>query len=276
MGRRTRCPEKNPVMFTDCRQLPYTPCISRETIPAGPAPPNSEKKRKPPSGDTLRTKAYAPSKGNAPRQSCGNFPAGTTLTAAQRADRETSRQPSEPGRGGDPRYAGAPQQARISPAKREDARRLAPAASGELGTRDTTEPPSTTRTRGSTGVVGGVEGHAPLTPCPSPGGDHTQMPGSSRKPAAKKENPVRRHPPHQGIRSIQGECSPPIMRELSCRDDAHRRSTRRPGDIPPAQRAGARRRSPLRGSAAAGAHIAREAGRCAPTCPCGERRTGYT
>ena len=36
---------------------------------------------------------------------------------------------------------------------------------------------------------------------------------------------------------------------------------------PPAQRAGARRRSPRSGSAAAGAHIARNAGRCAPICP---------
>ena len=36
---------------------------------------------------------------------------------------------------------------------------------------------------------------------------------------------------------------------------------------PPTQRAGARRRSPQRGSAAAGAHITREAGRCAPICP---------
>ena len=43
---------------------------------------------------------------------------------AQRESRKKSHQPSEPGRGGDPRAAGAPQQARISPAKREDARRL--------------------------------------------------------------------------------------------------------------------------------------------------------
>ena len=46
---------------------------------------------------------------------------------------------------------------------------------------------------------------------------------------------------------------------------------RRSGDgrkkSPQHQRAGARRRSPQRGSAAAGAHITREAGRCAPICP---------
>ena len=58
------------------------------------------------------------------------------LPAAQRESRKKSHQPSEPGRGGDPRNAGAPQQARISPAKREDARRLAPC--GERRTRYTT------------------------------------------------------------------------------------------------------------------------------------------
>ena len=127
------------------------------------------------------------------------------------------------------------------------------------------------------GGVRGRRGARPSHPLPLAGRrpypDAGQQPQASGK---KKKAPVRRHPPHQGIRSIQGECSPPIMRELSCRDDAHRRSTRRPGDIPPAQRAGARRRSPQCGSAAAGTHITREAGRCAPTCPCGERRTGYT
>ena len=58
--------------------------------------------------------------------------------------------------------------------------------------------------------------------------------------------------------------------------NAPHRSTRRPEKFPATQRAGARRRSPQRGSAAAGAHIAREAGRCAPIAPCGERRTRYT
>ena len=40
-----------------------------------------------------------------------------------------------------------------------------------------------------------------------------------------------------------------------------------PRKDPSPQRAGARRRSPQRGSAAAGAHITREAGRCAPIGP---------
>ena len=87
---------------------------------------------------------------------------------------------------------------------------------------------------------------------------------SSRNPADEKENPSRQvKNVHAGENHHAGNETP-------------RRSTRRPGDTPPPQRAGARRRSPQRGSAAAGAHIAREAGRCAPTAPCGERRTRYT
>ena len=74
---------------------------------------------------------------------------------------------------------------------------LPPAASGGQGTRHATATPAATRTRGSTGVVGGVEGHAPLTPCPSPGGDHAQMPGSSRKPAAEKRKKEENRPPRQ-------------------------------------------------------------------------------
>ena len=58
------------------------------------------------------------------------------LPAGRSTNHEKPRHPSEPGRGGDPRNAGAPQQARISPAKREDARRLAPC--GERRTRHTT------------------------------------------------------------------------------------------------------------------------------------------
>ena len=87
---------------------------------------------------------------------------------AQRENRKKSHQPSEPGRGGDPRIAGAPQQARISPAKREDARRLAPC--GERWTGNATCDSDALRhtDKGSTGVVGGVEGFAPLTPCRQP------------------------------------------------------------------------------------------------------------
>ena len=50
-------------------------------------------------------------------------------------------------------------------------------------------------------------------------------------------------------------------------ENAPRRPEHEPRKDPSPQRAGARRRSPQRGSAAAGTHIAREAGRCAPICP---------
>ena len=108
-------------------------------------------------------------------------------------------QPSELGRGGDPRAAGAPQQARISPAKREDARRLPHAASGGQGTRHATVTPSATRKRGSTGGVGGVEGLAPLTPCRQP--RRLPHPDAGLKPQAsgnkkrkKRKRPAQGHP----------------------------------------------------------------------------------
>ena len=86
------------------------------------------------------------------------------------AQRESRKKPpaQRAGRGGDPRKAGAPQQARISPAKREDARRLAPC--GERWTGNATCDSDALRhtDKGSTGVVGGVEGFAPLTPCRQP------------------------------------------------------------------------------------------------------------
>ena len=37
------------------------------------------------------------------------------------------------------------------------------------------------------GVVGGKGLRKPLIPCPAPGGDQALMPGSSRKPAAKRK-----------------------------------------------------------------------------------------
>ena len=118
----------------------------------------------------------------------------TSLPAFQRESPQKSHQPSEPGRGGDPRAAGAPQQARISPATREDARRFAPC--GERRPRYTTYDRDDRRhtDKGSTGVVGGVEGLAPLTPCPSPGGDPARVPGRSRQNVAeikKKERKKR-------------------------------------------------------------------------------------
>ena len=116
----------------------------------------------------------------------------TSLPAFQRESRKKSHQPSEPGRGGDPRAAGAPQQARISPAAREDARRLAPC--GERQTGNTTCDSEALRHtgKGSTGVVGGVEGLAPLTPCPSPGGDPARMPGNSRQKVAEIKSKERK------------------------------------------------------------------------------------
>ena len=88
------------------------------------------------------------------------------LPFTQRESWKKSHPPSEPGRGGDPRAAGAPQQARISPAKREDARRLAPCGERRTGYTSCDSDALRHTDRGSTGVVGGVEGLAPLTPCP--------------------------------------------------------------------------------------------------------------
>ena len=124
----------------------------------------------------------------------------------QRESRKKSHQPSEPGREGDPRYAGAPQSARISPAKREDARRLPPAASGSRGIRHTTGTPFATRTRGSTGVVGGVEGPAPLTPCPPPRRrpslDAGQQPRASGR---KKREPISPEAPRRWAKPLSKE-----------------------------------------------------------------------
>ena len=77
-------------------------------------------------------------------------------------------------------------------------------------------------------------------------------------PASEKEKKKRL--PRQAIPSVPRNARHPG-------GNAPHRSTRRPEKFPATQRAGARRRSPQRGSAAAGAHIARVAGRCAPTCP---------
>ncbi len=118
----------------------------------------------------------------------------TSLPAFQRESPQKSHQPSEPGRGGDPRAAGAPQQARISPAAREDARRLAPC--GERRTRYTTCDSDARRHtgKGSTGGVGGVEGFPISPPAARRAGDHARMPGRSRQKLAeirKKERKKR-------------------------------------------------------------------------------------
>ena len=165
-------------------------------------------------------------------------------------------------------------------------------------------------TRGSTGVVGGVEGHAPLTPCrisavdarkapASPNGhgpagrhsvarragDHARMSGRSRKPAEKeKRNGKRKAPPVPPRRRPRPDAGPKPQANGRKESPSRLERTYTQGKIPmqgtklpagqgivwekpPTQRAGARRRSPQRGSAAAGAHITREAGRCAPIGP---------
>ena len=133
------------------------------------------------------------------------------LPAAQRESRKKSHQPSEPGRGGDPRNAGAPQQARISPAKREDARRLAPC--GERRTRYTT--------------------------CDSDARRHTDKgeygrrrlphPGAGLKPPAsgKKNRLYAIETEEMTFRRSEGN--------LHAEGDAPRRPTRKPKKIPPAQ-----------------------------------------
>ena len=189
------------------------------------------------------------------------------LPAAQRESRKKSHQPSEPGRGGDPRAAGAPQQARISPAKREDARRLAPAASGGQGTRHATVTPSAARDKGVYGGCRGCRGARPSHPLPPAGRRPSPDAGLKPQASGNKNRLYAIETEEMTFRRSEGN--------LHAGGDAPRRATRKPKKIPPAQRAGARRRSPRNGSAAAGAHIVREAGRCAPIAPCGERRTGY-
>ena len=141
-------------------------------------------------------------------------------------------------------------------------------------------------TRGSTGVVGGVEGLAPLTPCrpprrrPRP--DAGLKPLSSGKGKEKREKESSSCPAAQATTprcraeaASQRQKRKPFLsgKNLHAGENSHagNETPRRSGDgrkkSPRHQRAGARRRSPQRGSAAAGAHITREAGRCAPTCP---------
>ena len=134
-------------------------------------------------------------------RSKGNLHAGEDAPCLSTRKPKKSHQPSEPGRGGDPRIAGAPQQARISPAKREDARRLAPCGERRTGNTTCDSDALHHTDKGSTGVVGGVEGLAPLTPCPSPGGDHARMPGNSRQPATRKEEYARREATTPGCRA---------------------------------------------------------------------------
>ena len=143
-----------------------------------------------------------------------------------------------------------------------NAGRCAPIAPcGERRTRYTTCDSDALRhtDRGSTGVVGGVEGLAPLTPCRPP--RRRPNPDTGLKPPASGNKNRLYVVKTENVTFCRSGWN------LHAGEDAPRRTTRKPKKFPPAQRAGARRRSPRSGSAAAGAHIAREAGRCAPTCP---------
>ena len=142
------------------------------------------------------------------------------LPAAQRESRKKSHQPSELGRGGDPREAGAPQQARISPAR--SAGRCTPIAPcGERRTRYTTCDSDALRhtEKGSTGVVGGVEGLAPLTPCRQP--RRLPHPDAGLKPPASgKKNRLYAETEEMTFRRSEGN--------LHAEGDAPRRATRKP------------------------------------------------
>ena len=109
-------------------QAPLRPPVprryKRKAFPAAEKQPlSSGKKRKPLPVRKERTRR-------------GKSPCRERNSPLVRAWSGKNHHPSEPGRGGDPRNAGAQQQARISPAKREDARRPAPC--GERRTRYTT------------------------------------------------------------------------------------------------------------------------------------------
>ena len=114
----------------------------------------------------------------------------------------------------------------------------------------------------------------PQAPIPSPARFYRGRIGTRGKsaPARSIRHPAGKTPP---THSSSLRATLLTTHEKTFLQRSHH-ATRKPKKIPSAQRAGARRRSPLRGSAAVGAHIAREAGRCAPTAPCGERRTGDT
>ena len=110
---------------------------------AGQQPPvrATNKKKAPSSQERAYRREKCPIQKKASRQKATSVPRNTFHPRKNAPRRSGHRQgktckSSEPGREGDPRNAGAPQQARISPAKREDARRFAPC--GERRTRYTT------------------------------------------------------------------------------------------------------------------------------------------
>ena len=156
---------------------PLTPCRPPRRRPrpdAGQQPPASgEKKREKPqtgrAGGNVSPWDISKSRRMIPRRSACVRHAGEDASRRCASRPERSSQPSEPGRGGDPRAAGAPQQARISPVR--SAGRCAPMAPcGEQRAGDTSYGRDALHhtDKGSMGVVGGVEGPAPLTPCRPP------------------------------------------------------------------------------------------------------------
>ena len=134
----------------DTGQKPQSSVKKEKRMPPGGRRPDTGQKP-PPSARKIKITCRCRNRGNCSPPLKMEPSCRRRRSPAQRESRKKSHQPSEPGRGGDPRNAGAPQQARISPAKREDARRLPPAASGGQGTRHTTETPSATRTGGVRG-----------------------------------------------------------------------------------------------------------------------------
>ena len=113
---------------------PLTPCRPPRRRPrpdAGQQPPASgEKKREKPqtgrAGGNVSPWDISKSRRMIPRRSACVRHAGEDASRRCASRPERSSQPSEPGRGGDPRAAGAPQQARISPVR--SAGRCAPTA----------------------------------------------------------------------------------------------------------------------------------------------------
>ena len=135
---------------------------------------------------------------------------------------------------------------------------IAPAVSGGQGIRHAIVTPSATWTRG----VGGRRGCRGACPShPLPPAAQATTPGCRAEATSQR--------PEKSLVSVKTEKVTFYRSKgnLHAGEDAPRLSTRKPKKIPPHQRAGARRRSPRSGSAAAGAHIAREAGRCAPIAP---------
>ena len=119
---------------------------------------------------------------------------------AQRERRKKSHQPSEPGRGGDPREAGAPQQARISPAKREDARRLAPCGERRTGNTTCDSDALHHTDKGEYGGRRGCRGACPSHPLPPAAQATTpvcraEAVSNQQKEEKKQEKPQKKMPP---------------------------------------------------------------------------------